>query len=215
MTVSSATARWRARIMERVSAHEDRGRAYRTSETQPAHRERKCGPLPSALRPFHTQQAGQGGPHARIMACCEPMADFRVHHPQHVVASGRCAKQWSSVGRVAGPGSRADHLAVKWLDSHLVPELRFPLMDVDACMSPQLTLQSGHGLERPSPASPLRKYRPETRTIFPWEAKCPEQPQARHAARVRRARVSQGPPALRPLLAQSRALAIFIISEVT
>ena len=31
--------------------------------------------------------------HARIMACCEPMAEFKVHHPQHAVGSGRSAEQ--------------------------------------------------------------------------------------------------------------------------
>ena len=38
--------------------------------------------------------------------------------------------------RVEGPGSCEDPLAIKWLDSPQVPELRLPLMDVDACMNP-------------------------------------------------------------------------------
>ena len=55
-----------------------------------------------------------------------------------------------------------------------------------------------HGLQRPSYA--------ETRTTFLLEAECTEQPQERHAAQMRRAQASMGPPALSPPLAQSRVL---------
>ena len=41
-------------------------------------------PLPDALRPFHTQHAGE-----RTLASCEPMAASKVHHPQHAIGSRR------------------------------------------------------------------------------------------------------------------------------
>ena len=78
----------------------------------------------------------------------------------------------------------------------MVPELCLPLMDVDACMNPQFTLQ-----RRMDFSNPLRLDNNVT-----MEAECPEQPPERHVARVRREQALKGLPALRPPFARSRAL---------
>ena len=99
------------------------------------------------------------------------MAEFRMHHPQHVVSSCRGAKQQQPRVQMSNCHKRSQRVSCS-LDSAcndastksecpsgvtisppstgnqvarlpLVPELPSPSMDVDACMSPQLTLHSG------------------------------------------------------------------------
>ena len=61
MTTSSTTVGWRARIMERVSAHEDQHAAVdvRTAFLRPKQPIENGSEALCLARPFHTQQTGQ------------------------------------------------------------------------------------------------------------------------------------------------------------
>ena len=82
--------------------------------------------------------------------------------------------------KVEALGSRGDPLAIRWLDPPLVPELRLLLMDVDACMNPQLMLQRSMDFSDPLRLDNCENVGQETRTTFPMETECLEQLPERH-----------------------------------
>ena len=118
--------------MERVSVHEDQ---YAAVDVR------------SALQIWNCHQTIKVSACSLDSACKD--ASTKSQCPSGV---RKMVAPWTSVGRVVphlhttnveSKALRVDPLAVRWLDSPLVPELRFRLTDVDACVGTQLTLQSG------------------------------------------------------------------------
>ena len=87
--MTTTTVGWQAQIMETVSANEDQYAAVdvRTALLRPK------PPVENGSEALYLAHLDPPTPNKRDRVDHEPMVEFRVHHPQHVVGSGRSAEQ--------------------------------------------------------------------------------------------------------------------------